>query len=69
MLGRILKDYDDSTVDELAVHPAEFGKLSAAITLWKSQTRVEGEAKYSNSIAGIPPQFNLWKRQMQMQAG
>ncbi len=43
LLGRILQEYDASTVDELAVHPAEFGKLSADITLWKSQTRVEGK--------------------------
>ena len=31
---------DISTVDEITMHPAEFGKLTDRTTLWKSQKRV-----------------------------
>ncbi len=36
----ILQEYDAFTVDEVAVNPAESGKLANSTTLWKSQEHV-----------------------------
>ncbi len=39
---RILQEYDDSTVDEPAVNPAEFWNFANRTILWKSQGVLEG---------------------------
>ncbi len=60
----ILQEYDGSTVDEVAMHPAEFEKLAARHNLVEIAEACRREAKLLNRMAGILPQSNLWKESL-----